>query len=565
MQLAYYDFAVSPYSYDFVHFATAAKTCGAVAIVFVPGERGWSKLTHDQEQARFERILKPVADAFPREAIVCHTREEAEDLMREHGQAFYPDGYTVAKPKAGHMLGSVVKLDRHRWLLPTQKATRIVSEWIGSRNPVVLTLRDNPIKPERNSNIAAWRDFARYLVWCGHDVVVVPDTESEAFRALMDDEHLGLTLQKRMLDQEWGGARFWTLPALDVEVRHALYMAAHVSIGVANGPPMLAFFSDAPTLMVKPLTNGHWETSSDYWQQQGIPVGSQPRWFTHKQRIIWKQDTLDTLVSAFETWERATCAEDWGPAVVPHIPTVAAGSVEMKQDHMRAALSLGLPKVQVSDVAWPGEFSVVGYGPSLLYTWSDLAGAICTTSGAHDFLIERGIVPTFHVECDPRPHKAMMFTPHPDVTYLIASCCHPDVFAKLVGYRVMLWHCDEAWTMDFLATISPQDVAIGGGGNAGLRAIQVGGAIGYRKFRLYGFDCSLMNGLRHAGPHTGKVQHVMRVRCGSQEFDTTPQMINSARQFMEMDKTGITIDIIGHGLLAAMVADANEAAQEKAA
>ena len=52
--------------------------------------------------------------------------------------------------------------------------------------------------------------------------------------------------------------------------------------------------------------------------------------------------------------------------------------------------------------------SIVCYGPSLIDTWEDIklekeaGNFIVTVSGAHDFLIERGIIPDVHIECDPR-------------------------------------------------------------------------------------------------------------------------------------------------------------------
>jgi len=52
--------------------------------------------------------------------------------------------------------------------------------------------------------------------------------------------------------------------------------------------------------------------------------------------------------------------------------------------------------------------SIVCYGPSLADTWKVIKRPIVTVSGAHDYLVDRGIVPDFHVDCDPRAHKARM-------------------------------------------------------------------------------------------------------------------------------------------------------------
>src|SRR5687767_8588182 len=83
----------------------------------------------------------------------------------------------------------------------------------------------------------------------------------------------------------------------------------------------------------------------------------------------------------------------------------------------------------VSDRIAPGErradrCAIVGYGPSLRDTWEQLRGfeTLITCSGSHKFLLERGIVPTYHVEVDPRDHKiGLLGEADPRVTYLPAS------------------------------------------------------------------------------------------------------------------------------------------------
>src|SRR5262245_22881028 len=44
--------------------------------------------------------------------------------------------------------------------------------------------------------------------------------------------------------------------------------------------------------------------------------------------------------------------------------------------------------------------AVVCYGPSLNETWEQVKGFdyIISCSGAHKFLVERGVIPTFHVD-----------------------------------------------------------------------------------------------------------------------------------------------------------------------
>ena len=66
----------------------------------------------------------------------------------------------------------------------------------------------------------------------------------------------------------------------------------------------------------------------------------------------------------------------------------------------------------------------VNFGPSLNDTWEKIRDFkyIITCSGAYKFLIDRGIVPTYHLDVDPRPHKIKLIgTPNPRTEFLIAS------------------------------------------------------------------------------------------------------------------------------------------------
>src|SRR6266481_2167623 len=87
--------------------------------------------------------------------------------------------------------------------------------------------------------------------------------------------------------------------------------------------------------------------------------------------------------------------------------------------------------------------AIVCFGPSLNDTWEKIKDFkyVMSCSGAHKFLIEKGIVPTWHVEVDPRQHKiTLMGKPHKDVEYLIASTCHPKLLEHLKEFNVKLWH-----------------------------------------------------------------------------------------------------------------------------
>lgn len=201
---------------------------------------------------------------------------------------------------------------------------------------------------------------------------------------------------------------------------------------------------------------------------------------------------------------------------------------------------------------------VAAFGPSLADTIDDLKaidGDIISVSGAHDFLISRGIIPTYHVEMDPRPHKARFLSnPHPDVTYCLASSTDPQTFTNVRENKVYRWNLHTYAKDDdqFYEKLDGKDwFSLDVGCSVGLAAIVVGGCLGYRTFDVFGMDCSKKNGERHAGTHFGPVQRSMEIEIGDRTFDTSPQMVAAAQDFFSLtSRLGmVNINLHGDGLL----------------
>lgn len=220
-------------------------------------------------------------------------------------------------------------------------------------------------------------------------------------------------------------------------------------------------------------------------------------------------------------------------------------------------------------ISEPGEpttrkLVVCGYGPSLVDTWPEIvvaqqAGAsVMTTSGAHDFLIERGCVPTYHVEIDPREHKCYFIrNSHPDVKYLLGSTCHPRMFEMLADRDVRMWHGftddDAKRQIVEIDRLQPGAKMICGGTNVGMRALILGPHLGYRDLHAHGFDCCYRDGEVWAGAHSGKDHYRTFIRCNGKIFETSDVMLVSARDFFNqlpvMNRNGVNVAVYGDGLL----------------
>lgn len=220
-----------------------------------------------------------------------------------------------------------------------------------------------------------------------------------------------------------------------------------------------------------------------------------------------------------------------------------------------------IPGRLTAHVEREGKIAVVCYGPSLEETWSQLRhfDYIITVSGAHKFLIDHGIIPTWHAEVDPREHKAELIgTPHKDVEYLVASVCHRKVFDLLEGFNIKLWHvfAHESARSKIPVAYPRGDWSVTGGSNVGLRAIVLARFLGFRKITIFGMDYSFKNdGTQHAGWHPNEIPNLYAVEVGGEIFYTNPPMHQYAQQFFhEIAQIGdVDLDVVGNGLLQAQI------------
>lgn len=200
--------------------------------------------------------------------------------------------------------------------------------------------------------------------------------------------------------------------------------------------------------------------------------------------------------------------------------------------------------------------AVVGFGPSLQDTWEQIKPFkyVITCSGSHRFLIDRGIIPNWHVEVDPRDHKiGLLGQPHPDVEYLPSSTCHPKYFDHLEGYNVKLWHVFDA-TADGLRLLPPGEWAITGGCDVGMRAMTIAAFFGFRDLHMFGFDGCARNDERHAAYHPHGKQKYSIVTHDGVDYLTTPGMLAAAQQILhELDQMpNVTATFYGQGLIQAI-------------
>lgn len=201
--------------------------------------------------------------------------------------------------------------------------------------------------------------------------------------------------------------------------------------------------------------------------------------------------------------------------------------------------------------------AIVGFGPSLLDTWQGLRDhkTIITTSKAHAFLIERGIIPTYHMDVDYREHKAGFLGPlHYNTRYVIASHVHPVYVDRLVKERARTWmfHSQVPSGGPYEPGYPKVDAMF----DAGLQAAHIAFGWGFRVQEWYGIDASLRNFTEsgsHAGEHNGFLRTATkhRVVLGNYMYDSNALTVRQAL-FAERWLRGhsrANIRIHGNGML----------------
>lgn len=542
MKRAFYDFAVSPYSFDFAIFlmCTMAQDCDEVVIV--PGKRmvsmpdgsvrEFQKCTEGEQEYRLNNLMLGLCP----KAIVCGSREEAATLWHE---GCFPPDYTIEKPVAAHTLGWIMRQTRiHPFMPAPEKVKELEADGWKRENMAVITIRDTHIKSARNSHVAEWIAAADWIKEHGLVPVFIPDTEKP--------------------DEKFGDHLSVPKAALDVQYRLALYEAATVNLGVNNGPMALNLFSRRPMLYFRPITHGYPESEEAFWRKNGVPINSQPPWFSNLQRIIWdSRDEFENITLQLERWLSAKAGKDiWPLSVAPKYPIYGVVDANGRGAQMTECMKHGFPQMKRKPHG-QAVVSVVCYGPSLKETWRYIKRPMITVSGAHDFLIERGVIPDYHVDCDPREHKAKMLTRvHKDVKYRMATVCHPLFWDLLKDRDVEVWHLHNGPETDkWLNEHDPGANRIGGGSTAGMRAIEIASMLGFRRLNLYGMDCSFESDtVHHAGEHKGKKQNVVDVNVDGTWYKSSPQMIEAAKEMITfIQNYDVDITYYGHGLQQGMV------------
>lgn len=247
----------------------------------------------------------------------------------------------------------------------------------------------------------------------------------------------------------------------------------------------------------------------------------------------------------------------------------------------------GLPMVEQATVP-QGPALVVGKGPSLEEpaTWAQVLRAAegATVFAVKDnaaWLRERGLQPRYVVNGDQRPDLAERIPADPSLVYLLASCCHPALYDRLLGagceVRVFHFACGARWMglreKDLYRALYDCDWVAEHGSTIVNRAVPLLYRMGHYPVTLAGADFGARDlaGGYYAAGMPGRLVDPLTTdafvvqdggRLDGRTWYSRPDLIVSARAVAHMIRGGF-VTVLGDSLANAL-ARVDEAAMDAA-
>lgn len=313
----FFDLAVSPVTFDMADYLAAAEVerrrrgLGGIVVIIVPGLAEGLRVEEPAYEAvmdraarqwRLRHIVIPMLALLPsvRGYVVCGSREEANALMAADETHVYPEGYRVFLPRqpASNLIQDQARSGHRIWPLmrATERARRFIAEFLErearGRKPVVITLRGYRFLPERNSRASDWLAFADDLDASIYVPVFVPDTESAMRPPAVD-------LSRHVVCE----AAIW-----DLEIRMALYEAAHLNLALMHGPLALCWYNADCRYVIFINMGVAAHNSEAALREHGHEIDASLPFATPFQRLVWAADELAiirrefaAMVAAIET------------------------------------------------------------------------------------------------------------------------------------------------------------------------------------------------------------------------------------------------------------------------
>lgn len=179
-------------------------------------------------------------------------------------------------------------------------------------------------------------------------------------------------------------------------------------------------------------------------------------------------------------------------------------------------------------------------------------GKIICVKHSHDVLIENGVVPWGCMLLDPRDHvQDFIENPHPDVLYFVASMCHPTTLDRLLEKKANIWGYHAHVGAGEQEVIGPKNIMVGGGSTSAVRGVSVLHALGFRTFKLYGYDSCYPEKPDMTVKDKRGNQKYFSVEVSGKKFWSDTELIAQAQDFDKLMDSGpeLNLEVMGDGMI----------------
>ena len=237
----------------------------------------------------------------------------------------------------------------------------------------------------------------------------------------------------------------------------------------------------------------------------------------------------------------------WGPEGDNTTPLTVITKMYSTPEHILENLRTNMKRDTIRFMELPGllfarnePIALVGGGPSLKEHLDEIRAFrhVMACGSVHDYLVDEGVPFNFHLAVDPQVDAVEWISkPQKETSYLLASQCHPNLFDKLDGHKIAMWHLK--------GQVEPEDEhiykgepQINWGPMAGNHSIQMSLYLGFQELHFFGMDASHRDGENHAYDvgkyHQEAVDRATVFKVNGKEFRSTMALISQMEHFFDM-------------------------------
>jgi len=285
----YYDLRAAPITFDSaVYFSAAVAKCRLmgykrfdVHIVanefrqLTPRDKAYELKTKNW---RLNSIVSRLPWLIPSVENIFLYRSDEIELKSPRYPENYSPGTTRQLPYLFHELlrahgeGGNVQVYR-----PSEFANSWAKKRIGEDRTIIFPLRTADFDKGRDSELGLWQRVHANLERLGYRIIVIPD-------------QMDCLFEKRYALYAWDACPEATM---DVDLRLALSVNAHATIGVSGGHLAPIWLSSAAFLIFGLLNRSSAVSNSRALNAQGLKPPNQPSFFRlHHQQFDWLEASL---------------------------------------------------------------------------------------------------------------------------------------------------------------------------------------------------------------------------------------------------------------------------------